>query len=40
VKRILVGGEERYHSSHAAVTAYADFKESNLIFDAARPLPT
>jgi 2-C-methyl-D-erythritol 4-phosphate cytidylyltransferase len=38
VKRIL-GGEERYHSSHAAVTAYADFKESNLIFhDAARPL--
>jgi 2-C-methyl-D-erythritol 4-phosphate cytidylyltransferase len=39
VKRILVGGEERYHSSHAAVTAYADFKESNLIFhDAARPL--
>ena len=39
VKRILVGGEERYHSSYAAVKAYDDFKECNLIFhDAARPL--
>lgn len=39
VKRILVGGKERFHSSHTAVNAYADFQESNLIFhDAARPL--
>lgn len=39
VKRILVGGKERYHSSHAAIKAYADFQDSNLIFhDAARPL--
>lgn len=39
VKRILIGGEERYHSSLAAVNAYRDFNHSNLIFhDAARPL--
>ena len=39
VKRILVGGKERYHSSYAAVTAYADFQDSNILFhDAARPL--
>ncbi|MCW2119885.1 bifunctional cytidylyltransferase/SDR family oxidoreductase [Flavobacterium sp. 7A] len=39
VKRILEGGEERYHSSLAAINAYQDFKEANLIFhDAARPL--
>jgi 2-C-methyl-D-erythritol 4-phosphate cytidylyltransferase len=39
VKRILAGGKERYHSSHAAVKAYADVQDSNLIFhDAARPL--
>lgn len=39
VKRILIGGEERYHSSLAAVNAYSEFKASNLIFhDAARPL--
>lgn len=39
VKRILIGGEERYHSSLAAVNAYQDFKQANLIFhDAARPL--
>lgn len=39
VKRILIGGEERYHSSLAAVNAYRDFSHSNLIFhDAARPL--
>lgn len=39
VKRILIGGEERYHSSLAAVKAYQDFKQANLIFhDAARPL--
>lgn len=39
VKRVLIGGEERYHSSLAAVNAYQDFKQANLIFhDAARPL--
>lgn len=39
VKRVLIGGEERYHSSLAAVKAYDDFKNANLIFhDAARPL--
>jgi 2-C-methyl-D-erythritol 4-phosphate cytidylyltransferase len=39
VKRILIGGKERYHSSLAAINAYDDFKDSNLIFhDAARPL--
>lgn len=39
VKRILVGGKERYHSSLAAINAYNDQKEANLIFhDAARPL--
>lgn len=39
VKRVLIGGEERYHSSLAAVNAYEDFKNANLIFhDAARPL--
>lgn len=39
VKRILIGGEERYQSSFAAVNAYQDLKDANLIFhDAARPL--
>ena len=39
VKRILVGGQERYHSSYAAVKAYAADEDANLIFhDAARPL--
>ena len=39
VKRVLIGGEERYHSSLAAVNAYNDLKDANLIFhDAARPL--
>lgn len=39
VKRILSGGEERYQSSLAAINAYQNFKNYNLIFhDAARPL--
>lgn len=39
VKRILIGGKERYHSSLSAINAYSEFKEANLIFhDAARPL--
>ncbi|TDO69801.1 2-C-methyl-D-erythritol 4-phosphate cytidylyltransferase [Flavobacterium chryseum] len=39
IKRVLIGGEERYHSSLSAVSAYDDFKDANLIFhDAARPL--
>lgn len=39
VKRVLIGGKERYHSSLAAVSAYQELKDANLIFhDAARPL--
>lgn len=39
VKRILIGGKERYHSSLAAIKAYDELKDANLIFhDAARPL--
>jgi len=39
VKRILIGGEERYHSSLSAINAYQNYKQANLIFhDAARPL--
>jgi ribitol-5-phosphate 2-dehydrogenase (NADP+) / D-ribitol-5-phosphate cytidylyltransferase len=39
VKRVLVGGKERYNSSLAAINAYDAFKQANLIFhDAARPL--
>lgn len=39
VKRVLHGGEERYESSLAAITAYADEDNPNLIFhDAVRPL--
>lgn len=38
VKKILLGGKERYHSSLAAIRAY-DNAEDNLIFhDAVRPL--
>lgn len=39
VRKILKGGAERYHSSMAAVNAYADRGDINLIFhDAVRPL--
>ncbi|WP_433816066.1 bifunctional cytidylyltransferase/SDR family oxidoreductase [Flavobacterium johnsoniae] len=39
VKRVLIGGEERYQSSLAAIKSYDEFKDANLIFhDAARPL--
>jgi 2-C-methyl-D-erythritol 4-phosphate cytidylyltransferase len=39
VKRVLIGGKERYHSSLAAINAYHELKDANLIFhDAARPL--
>ncbi|KAF2081900.1 bifunctional cytidylyltransferase/SDR family oxidoreductase [Flavobacterium sharifuzzamanii] len=39
VKRVLIGGEERYQSSLAAIKSYNEFNDSNLIFhDAARPL--
>jgi ribitol-5-phosphate 2-dehydrogenase (NADP+) / D-ribitol-5-phosphate cytidylyltransferase len=39
VKRVLIGGKERYHSSLAAIKAYDELKDANLIFhDAARPL--
>lgn len=38
VKKILLGGKERYHSSLSAIEAYSD-EECNLIFhDAVRPL--
>ena len=39
VKKILNGGNERYESSLAAVNAYQDFPDYNLIFhDAVRPM--
>lgn len=39
VKRVLIGGKERYQSSLAAINAYNELKDANLIFhDAARPL--
>lgn len=41
VHKILKGGAERYHSSMAAINAYADQKDINIIFhDAVRPLIT
>lgn len=39
VKKVLLGGKERYESSLAAINAYNMFPDSNLIFhDAVRPL--
>lgn len=39
LKKILLGGKERYHSSLAAINAYDTGEEINLIFhDAVRPL--
>lgn len=39
VKKVLMGGKERYESSLAAIKAYAEFPDANLIFhDAVRPL--
>ena len=39
VKKILRGGKERYESALAAINAYRQFPDYNLIFhDAARPL--
>ncbi|GHT69329.1 hypothetical protein FACS189452_09970 [Bacteroidia bacterium] len=39
VKKILVGGKERYESSRVAISTYAGYPDSNLIFhDAVRPL--
>ena len=41
VRKILKGGTERYYSSMAAINAYADRQNVNLIFhDAVRPLIT
>ncbi|MCR4773927.1 MAG: 2-C-methyl-D-erythritol 4-phosphate cytidylyltransferase [Prevotella sp.] len=41
VKKILMGGKERYDSSLAAIRAYEDKENVNLIFhDAVRPLVT
>lgn len=39
VRKILKGGRERYHSSLAAINAYAEYPDYNLIFhDSVRPL--
>lgn len=39
VKKKLIGGKERYHSSLSAITAYRDNPKAKLIFhDAVRPL--
>jgi len=39
VRKILQGGSERYESSFAAICAYSDYPQANLIFhDAVRPL--
>lgn len=39
VRKILIGGKERYESSLAAIQAYGKFPDANLIFhDAVRPL--
>lgn len=39
VKKVLLGGQERYDSSRAAIRAYADFPDCNMVFhDAVRPL--
>ena len=38
VKRFLIGGRERYHSSLAAINAYTDDDTRLLIHDAVRPL--
>lgn len=39
VRKILKGGKERYHSSLAAINAYAEHPDDNLIFhDSVRPL--
>ena len=41
VMHIVAGGKERYHSTLAAVEAYKDEPDCNmLIHDAARPLVT
>lgn len=41
VKKVIEGGGERYDSSMAAINAYADKEDTNLVFhDAARPLVT
>ena len=38
VKKILVGGKERYHSSLSAISAYADDADNLIFHDAVRPL--
>ena len=38
VKKILQGGQERYHSSLAAINAYTDDEDNLLFHDAVRPL--
>lgn len=38
VKKIIQGGQERYHSSLAAVNAYVDDNDNLIFHDAVRPL--
>lgn len=38
VKKILVGGKERYHSSLSAIEAYTDDTDNLIFHDAVRPL--
>ena len=38
VKKVLVGGKERYHSSLSAINAYADDADNLIFHDAVRPL--
>lgn len=39
VKKVLLGGEKRFHSSVAAIRAYSDGKQKKMLFhDAVRPL--
>ena len=38
VRKILVGGKERYHSSLSAINAYTDDSDNLIFHDAVRPL--
>ena len=38
VKKVLVGGKERYHSSLSAINAYTDDADNLIFHDAVRPL--
>lgn len=38
VKKVLVGGKERYHSSLSAIAAYTDDRDNLIFHDSVRPL--